>query len=308
MTHNQIDLHIHSSVSKDAQYSPSTCVQLCHKAHLKVISIADHNSIRGFQEAQATIQAMKLDLLLIPGIELDCHYLGTNLHILGYGINPTEPWFNTYDQSINDQDRSASLTRADMIRALGIHLDQKALDEISIDGVLTGEMIAEIALQDEKNNDNEVLKPYRKGASRGDNPWINFYWDFLSQGKAAYVEVEYVTAAQAIQAIKDAGGLAVLAHPGNNIGMDETQLKGIIGLGIDGIEVYSSYHSAETIEFYRKKTLEAGLLMTLGSDFHGKSKPSISLGNTDCPDEKIITETFLNRLEIHGLLSISNKN
>lgn len=303
MTHNRIDLHIHSNVSRDAQYAPSTLVKMFQQANLKVISIADHNSIRGFDEAQRAIKDLKLDLLLISGIELDCRYKGIDLHILGYGVDPKEPWFSVYEQMITDQDRKASKVRANMIRDLGIVLDDHALNKISIEGVLTGEMIAEVALQDKKNNENDVLKPYRKGGSRCDNPLINFYWDFLSQGKVAYVETDFVLASEAIQVIKNAGGLAVLAHPGNNIGMDETLLKGIIELGIDGIEVYSSYHSAEKIEFFRQKAQENGLLMTLGSDFHGKSKPTISLGNTDCPDETMITEAFLRRLEIQRFLS-----
>ncbi len=303
MKHNQIDLHIHSNVSRDAQYSPSTLMKLCHDAHLKVVAIADHDSIRGFDEAQTTIKNLKLDLCLISGIELDCHYNGIDLHILGYGVDPKEPWFNTYELTISDQDRKASKTRADLIRNLGLSLDDQALNEISIDGILTGEMIAETALRDERNNDSEVLKPYREGGSRCDNPLINFYWDFLSQGKVAYVKTEFVSASQAIQVIKNAGGLAILAHPANNIGMDETLLKGIIDLGIDGVEVYSSYHSPENIKFFRQKTQESGLLMTLGSDFHGKSKPSILLGNTECLDELTITEAFLNRPEIQDFLS-----
>jgi predicted metal-dependent phosphoesterase TrpH len=120
----------------------------------------------------------------------------------------------------------------------------------------------------------------------------------MAQGKLAYVEVEFVSAKEAIQHIKDAGGLSVFAHPGNNIGMNEALLEEILALGIDGIEVYSSYHNEEKTQFYREKALAHHLLMTLGSDFHGKSKPAIKLGQFKCPDELKLTEAFLSRPEI----------
>lgn len=298
MSHNQLDLHIHSNVSNDGEFSPQQLVDSCAKNGLKIISITDHNSIRGISVAQKAIKINALDLLIIPALELDCHYNGINLHILGYGIDLQEAWFSSYEQFLNDQERKTSKLRVAKIRDLGIHLVTEKLDQISIDGILTGEMIAEVALKDNQNSDNPHLAPYRKGGKRADNPLVNFYWDFCAQGKPAYVEIEFVTGKEAIKRIKDAGGLAVLAHPGNNIGMNESLLKQILQCGLDGIEVYSTYHNAETIKFYRQKALDNHVLMTLGSDYHGKTKPSIKLGNFDCPDEQLITQSFLRRLNI----------
>lgn len=302
MRNNRIDLHMHSNVSKDAQHSPRKLMELCHQNGLKIISITDHNSIQGISDAIEAIKELEMDMVIIPAIELDCHFNGVDLHILGYGIDPKEPWFTYYDNYINDEDRRVSKIRADKIRALGIYLDSKALEHVSIDGVLTGDMIAEVALSDTRNEDNSLLKSYREGGSRDDNPLINFYWDFLAQGKPAYVEVKFITVAEAVKRIKDAGGFAVFAHPGNNIGMEDDLLEGILQLGIDGIEVYCSYHTEEKTQYYRQKTLDHGLLMTLGSDFHGKTKPTIKLGKFDCPDEEQITQRFLNRPEIKRYL------
>ena len=302
MKDNRIDLHIHSNISKDAQYPPRRLMELCRQNGLKIISISDHNSIRGIFAAKEAIKDLKMDLIIIPAIELDCHFNGVELHILGYGIDPKEPWFTDYDNYINDEDRRVSEIRADKIRVLGIHLDPKALEHVSIDGILTGDMIAKVALSDARNADNTLLKPYREGGSRDDNPLINFYWDFLAQGKQAYVEVQFITAAEAVKRIKDAGGIAIFAHPGNNIGMDDDLLEEILQLDIDGIEVYSSYHTEEKTRYYRQKTLDHGILMTLGSDYHGKTKPAIKLGKFVCPDEEQITQRFMNRPEIKRYL------
>ena len=302
MDHNQIDLHMHSSVSNDAQFSPEKLMRMCAESGLKIVAIADHNSIGAFHLAQQAICDQHLYLNLIPAIELDCTHKGVNLHILGYGINPDEPWFSKYSQTIDEEDRQLSDIRANMIRDLGIFLEEDELNKHRINGILTGEMIGEVALEDERNIDNVFLKAYRSGGSRSDNPFVNFYWDFMAQGKIAYAEVNFISALEAVQRIKSAGGFAVFAHPGNNIGMDEELLKDILDLGLEGIEVYSTYHDEIKTQFYREKALSRNLLMTLGSDFHGKSKPSIKLGNFDCVDEVELTKAFLNRKEIQAYL------
>ena len=159
-------------------------------------------------------------------------------------------------------------------------------------------MIAEVALEDPRNDDHPILAQYRPGGPRSDNPVLNFYWDWCSQGKPASSETEFISAEEAVLRIKNAKGLAVLAHPGNNIKMDTAVLEGILDLGIDGIEVYSTYHNAEMMAYYRDKALKHQKLITLGSDYHGKTKPSIKLGEFHCPDEKELTQAFLDRPEI----------
>lgn len=101
--------------------------------------------------------------------------------------------------------------------------------------------------------------------------------------------MEFMSLSDAIDLIHAAGGIAVLAHPGNNVKEDEELLHNIVQTGIVGIEVYSSYHSPEQIEFYSRQSEEYGLIKTLGSDFHGKTKPSIKLGSVACQnsEEKI---------------------
>ena len=157
-------------------------------------------------------------------------------------------------------------------------------------------MIAEVALEDKRNDDNELLKPYRAGGSRSDNPYVNFYWDFCSQGKPAYVDIEYMTLREAISLVKKSGGIAVFAHPGANIKTDIEKLEGIVACGIDGIEVYSSYHNKETIQFYKEQAERFNLIKTMGSDFHGKIKPAIKLGNMVCEEEEDIYKRFKDAL------------
>ena len=94
--------------------------------------------------------------------------------------------------------------------------------------------------------------------------------------------MEFMSLSEAIELIYAAGGLPVLAHPGNNVKEGEELLRDIVQAGIVGMEVYSSYHSIEQIQFYSRQAEKYDLIKTLGSDFHGKTKPSIKLGGVDC--------------------------
>ncbi|WP_353096018.1 hypothetical protein [Tissierella praeacuta] len=194
------------------------------------------------------------------------------------------------------KEQDASSKRIHLVQDLGIHFEIEKVLDFSIEGVVTGEMIAEIAIEDKRNQNNLLLEPYRKNGKRSDNPYVNFYWDFCSQGKPAYVPVQFIGLNEAIQLIRKARGIAVLAHPGINIGQDQKILEGIVACGVDGIEVYSSYHDEKMVAFYNKQAEKFHLLKTMGRDFHGKTKPTIKLGSMSCHEEMDIYHQFKKKL------------
>lgn len=291
---NQLDLHMHSNISNDGEYTPSQLMQLCKQHGLKTVALADHNSIRGIEAAQKS--ANELGIEFIRAIELDCQFEGVNLHLLGYGIDPTVPEFEKNEMDILKKEQDASSKLIHLVQDLGIHLEIEEVLDLAIEGVVTGEMIAEVALEDKRNQNNPLLEPYRKNGKRSDNPYVNFYWDFCSQGKPAYVPIQFPGLNEAIQLIRKARGIAVLAHPGINIGQDQKILEGIVSCGIDGMEVYSSYHDESMVAFYVKQAEKFHLLKTMGSDFHGKTKPAIRLGYMSCHEEKDIYQQFKKKL------------
>lgn len=287
-----IDLHIHSSHSIDGEYSPSQIVDLCLKNKIRYFSIADHNSTKAIPIVKEYCKDK--DIELIPAVELDCNYYDRVLHVLGYNIDYTNPIFEQLETDILSQEKKASKKRIEMVRDLGIEFSDEVIENLSIGGVVTGEMIGEAAIDYDKNKSNLLLKPYYEGGSRSDNPYVNFYWDFCSQGKEAYVQIHYIDLSEAINIIKDSGGIPILAHPGNNVKEDKQLLESIIKQGIEGLEVYSTYHDKFQKDFYKKVALEKNLLSTCGSDFHGKTKPSIDIGSSDCEgNEDIIIEGLL---------------
>lgn len=274
---NWLDLHLHSNVSNDGEFTPEELMEKCSAAGLRTISLTDHNSVRGVKRARAAANKLKIDFL--SGTELDCQYKRYNLHLLCYGICEEDAFFHELERDVERQEQEASQKRVDLVVGKNIYVDREKVQHMAVRGVITGEMIAEAALGDPRNEGSEILSPYREGGERGDNPYVNFYWDFCSQGKVAYVPMKFIQLEEAVQRIKSMGGITVLAHPYANIGRNPDLFGEIAGCGIDGVEAYSSYHDIESVEFYLQKAGEYDLLVTAGSDFHGKIKPAIGLGN-----------------------------
>lgn len=285
-----IDLHMHSYYSDDGEFEPKQLIDLCLEKNIKYFSIADHNSVRGIKEAKEYCVGKNINI--IPAIELDCTFNEINLHVLGYGIDYDKTVFYDIEDNIIKQEQFASKKRMKLVKELGIDFSDEIINSLSRNGVVNGEMIAEAAMKFDKNHENPLLMPYYENGSRSDNPYVNFYWDYCAQGKAAYAEVSFISLQEAINIIEESGGIPILAHPGNNIKESINLLEQIISCGIKGIEVYSSYHSKEQVEFYKKFSLKHKLLLTCGSDFHGKTKPSIVIGGTDCEgiEDKIISQ------------------
>lgn len=279
MTKSYIDLHMHSMYSDDGEYTPTQLVDMCHETGVKIMAIADHNWVKANEEAKK--HADELGMTYIPAIEIDCTYKGVNLHVLGYGIDNQEV-FNQLGEDIEKQEIACSMKKLELTNALGFDLKKEQLDALSTNGVYTGEMFGEALLNDSRYDDHELLKPYRQGGERSDNPYVNFYWDYYAQGKPCYTEIHFPTLEETIQLIHQHGGVALLAHPGNNLKGQFELFDEMVALGLDGVECFSSYHTTETNEYFYNKAKELNVLYTCGSDFHGKTKPSIHLGENGC--------------------------
>lgn len=288
-----MDLHMHTNKSNDGEFTPVELMQMCKNAGLDVIAIADHNTTKGIAEARKT--AKQLDMEFISGVELDCTINGTNLHVLGYGIDETDELLTAHDTYMAKLGKAASSKQIQLCKNLGLFIDENACYALSRDGAVTGEIIAEVALQDSRNH--AFMEAYLPGGTRSDNPYVNFYWDHCSQSKAAYVPMEFISLQKAVDIIHHAGGIAVLAHPGNNTKENAELLDAIFAYDIIGMEVYSSYHTPQQLSFYKNYAEQHNLIITTGSDFHGKTKPSIQLGGSGCADSSIYYPAFIQALQ-----------
>lgn len=272
---SKIDLHIHSKYSDDGEYSPKEIIAQCKEQGMELVAITDHNSVKGVPLALEAADKLKV----LSGIELDCTYRGKNFHLLGYNIDYTCKEFSKIEEDIFRQEKDAAEEKIHLFqKTTGVLVNKEEILNASCDGVVTGELIAEVVLAKENAKEYEILHPYLSGGEKSDMPNVRFYWDFFSEGKPAYVPIHYVSLPDAVKLIHNTGGVAVLAHPGQNVGRDRALLTGIISEKIDGMEIFSSYHSKNDVTYYLEIAEQKHLLVTCGSDYHGKHKPNIKLG------------------------------
>ena len=199
-----IDLHMHSRYSDDGTYTPSELVEQCAAAGIRVMSVTDHNCARANEEAQRA--AEEKGIRYIPGIEIDCTFKRVNFHVLGYGIDFRNGDFAAIEKHVADQSARASLERLEKTRALGFtQITEKDLLALSENNYWqkswTGEMFAEALLAMPGYADHPLLKPYRPGGERSDNPFVNFYWDYYSQGKPCHAETDFPAMEEIIDTI-----------------------------------------------------------------------------------------------------------
>ena len=278
------DLHMHSFYSNDGELSPEELVLQCAKNNIKYMSVTDHNTVAANPIAQNS--ALKQNIKYIPGIEIDCTFENTDFHVLGYGIDFKDPVYTEIENNIRTQSLTISHERLKKFKALGFNISEEDLNALAKNSywpeAWTGEMFAEVILKHPDYQDNIMLKPYRKGGKRSDNPLANFYWDFFAQGKPCFAKAHFPSMQQIIDIIHQTRGYAVLAHPCVNLKEKLYLLDNIVKIGIDGIEAFSSYHTKEQSDYILHFINQNRLFSTCGSDYHGKIKPAINLGQHGC--------------------------
>jgi predicted metal-dependent phosphoesterase TrpH len=277
---NGLDLHVHSDLSDDGEWPAERIVGEAFRLGIGTLAIADHNRTRAVAPAQRA--AAEYGITVIPAIEIDCCHAGVNLHVLGYGIDPLAVEFEALYTRLVAQENAALSAKLELMAAYGIGLDPALLIAQAGGRAVTGEQIAEALLQDRRYAEHPLLQPYRGGAPRADNPLVNFYWDWFHQGQPFHVPVELPALGEMVGLIADRGGVSVLAHPGVNLARRPDLLDAILKCGVEGIEVFNSYHSSRQTAHYLAEARSRSLLVTCGSDFHGRAKPGIALGQCHC--------------------------
>jgi predicted metal-dependent phosphoesterase TrpH len=257
-----IDLHTHSTAS-DGSYAPAEVVRLAKESGLRAIALTDHDTIDGIAEAVAA--GDKLGMEVIPGVEISAQFPGGSMHVLGYFID--------YTNGLLDK-RLAVLKQARLDRnpqiiaklnALGIPLTMEQVIKVSGGGQVGRPHIARALM--EAGYVSAIQEAFDK---------------YLRSGAPAHVNKFRFPPPEAINMIREAGGVPVLSHPftlglGSVYALKNTLVE-LQGLGLAGVEVYYSEHTQEQEALYLKLARELGLLVTGGSDFHGLNKPEVVFG------------------------------
>ncbi len=283
----KIDLHIHTNKSADGQFPAKEIILRAKKLNMDIIAISDHDSVSALSEGEKW--AKEYDIDFIPATEVSAIMDdGTLLHILGFNIDYQDQRFIDREKEVKDKLRGLGDVLMQKAWDFGFKFDGQKVIEVSNEEIVEPESIGAIVLNDSRNDNDERLKEFRKGGKLADNPYFNFYREFYAQGKPCYSDLDFsLPIKEVAELIHSSGGLMVLAHPCHNIGYDDEKLKEIMSYGLDGVEVYSTYHDQKAIDYYYKKCKEYNLLMSVGSDFHGHNKPAIEIGSVEFDKEEI---------------------
>jgi len=256
-----IDLHTHSTAS-DGTMTPSELIEYAMEKNLAAIAITDHDTVEGVQQVIRN-HAVNPYIEVIPGIEISVEYEG-EMHILGYYIDVEHPLLNQTLERLREFRNRRNPKILEKLNQMGFSI---TLDEVAAKA--NGEIIGRphiAAVMQEKGFVSSINEAFEK---------------YLDVGKPAYVSRQRLTPREGIKLIKDAGGIAVLAHPVylEKKGVEfEELLKRLIDDGLDGMECYYATYSKMEQDQYLALAAKYNLLVTGGSDFHGRNKPDIDLG------------------------------
>ena len=276
-----IDLHVHSTFS-DGSMSPAELVHYAHRLGLSALAITDHDTIEGVDEAMH--MGGTLGVEVVSGLELSIKHGDTAVHLLGYLFEPSDKALLLALQRLQAARLERNEIILDNLNRLGVAIEMQELEKISGHGQSGRPHIAQILIQ------KHVVKNMDEAFDR-----------YLARGGLAYAPRTVLQAEDAIKMIKNAGGLAVLAHPqqleksGKDVGAVISKLQ---AAGLDGIEVYYPTHSRQ----FKKKLLtiakKLDLLATGGSDYHGTIRPGTTLaGGKNCSVPWNLLEEMKGRLE-----------
>lgn len=268
-----VDLHTHSTAS-DGLYHPYDLVKYAKEKGLAAIAVTDHDVVGGVSEAIE--QGEKMGVEVIPGVEISTRYEDAEIHMLGLFIDPTDS--NLLQTLMNQRNVRAERNKMviRLLNELGIPI---TLEEVQ-------------AKRKDETKDLNVGRPHiaevlvEKGFAISVTEAFDLY---LGKGKMAYASPERISPIDAIEVIHQAGGVAVIAHPG--IYHQDEILPKLIEAGLDGIEYSHPDHSEEDRKRYLRFAEEHDLIYTAGSDFHGSREEGMyhaDLGTCTVPYEQVI--------------------
>ena len=255
-----VDLHAHSTAS-DGAHAPVVVVETAHRAGLAAFALTDHDTLAGIPEAQRTADA--LGLRLVPGVEMSVHQGAIEVHLLGLHIRDVSA-LQARLEIYRDHRTARAREIVTRLNAIEVAVTVDAVLEAAAGGAVGRPHVAKALIA------GGFVKDSREAFDR-----------YLAAGKPAFVEKERLDIAEGIAIIHEAGGIAVIAHPGPE-GRRE-RLEPLVALGLDGLEIRHPSHSGEDIKRLTALTDFFGLVPSGGSDWHGAMQGTRVLGAMQVP-------------------------
>lgn len=277
-----IDLHAHTTAS-DGEKTPTELIDMALEKNLEAIAITDHDTVDGIREAYE--YSKDKDILFVPGIELEANVEKGQMHILGLFIDFENPELNEILAKIKEGRNRRNEFFIKEFNKMGFEITLDELKEVSGGKIIGKPHFAKIFLR--KNyiqTKAEIFDNYFN------KPPLN------TVGKASF------SPEVLIKAIKNANGIAILAHP-QSLKLDDSDLvekiKELKTYGLDGLECYHSNQTPEQMVRFKEIAKELNLVISKGSDYHGPvTKPDVELvygkkGNIVSDEESEIIKNLL---------------
>ncbi len=270
-----VDLHTHSIYS-DGTFTPLEIIQLAKRSYLQAIALTDHDTLDGIEEFLK--YGEQENIVVFSGLEVSAVHKNTSMHILGYGVDHTSAALKEWLVLLQKGRMTRNQKIIEKLQKQNINITIEELEEFSSCGQCGRPHIAKL-LQS-------------KGLVKSLDQAFSLY---LKKGASAYSNRFCYSATQTIDIIHRAGGLAVLAHPGQTV--EKSSLPFLIAelsdIGLDGLEAYYPSHSKQTKKKLISLAKKHKLILTGGSDFHGNNHSICRLAGTKnrfCPPDSIIQD------------------
>jgi 3',5'-nucleoside bisphosphate phosphatase len=260
-----IDLHLHTTAS-DGWLTPTALVDRAADAGIRILAVTDHDTTAGIGEA--TAEAVRRGLEIVPGIEITAVNYGSDVHMLGYFFDVTDHGLIRFLTAQRETRIVRVIEIAKRLTSLGMPVDvQPLLDEAA------------------RHNSKSIGRPQlaRAMIEAGYVADTREAFDkWLGRGGPAFVERPGAPPEEVIAIVHRAGGVVSLAHPGRTkIDADIPRLR---EHGLDAIEAYHSDHDDRTSRFYLQTAQRLELSITGGSDFHGDPRHGLEPGTASLPE------------------------
>ncbi|MEP0829173.1 MAG: PHP domain-containing protein [bacterium] len=246
--YGRIDLHIHTYYS-DGLNSPVEILEIARSKKLRAFAICDHDNLQGYSEIRNLLRTD--DPELISGVELSAGKGTDDIHLLGYFIDTDNPALTGTLADFREKRNRRGEIMLSKLKKMGVEVPLELVKEIAGNSAIGRPHVADALLR------IGAVKSYEAAFGK-----------YIGDKSPAYVPKENMSPAEAIALIHSAGGLAVLAHPG--IGNVSRFIDDLVPLGLDGIEIYHPNHNSQHRTRYKKIAQQHNLLITGGSDFHGR--------------------------------------
>ena len=267
-----IDLHCHSTFS-DGSLPPEQLVENALAIGLSALALTDHDTVAGLPRFLAAGEGKPIRL--VPGVELSVDCSSGVMHMLGYWMDVENPELVRQMEWIRNGREMRNREILEKLNGLGFAMTWDEVTAFAGEDVVGRPHFAQAMLQ----------KGYAKDKNEVFDKW-------LGDGKPAYTDRPRLTAEVAVALIRQARGVAVLAHPFTlRVGKEAMAklFQELAAAGLGGVECYYSEHSSDLTRDYLAMAKQANLVPTGGSDFHGEVSPGIRLGTgfggLNVPDE-----------------------